>query len=310
MADVTATPPPVDRRASTPSPPTDGFTEAEKAASVLIGYTMGAVVVLPFDRVKSLMQVDEVARKHGALGLAARILRTEGVRGLYRGGGVHMMIAPYTTFYYLLYDGIQARGRALTASPASPDGHHLVPLVAAIAARSVEVSLRMPLELVRTRMQASAAQLSLADCVAALKAQPLWGWFRGLVPTLGRDVPFSALYWWSYEACTRRLSAAPALKGSTLATAFVSGALSGIFAALLVTPIDVLKTVRQHQPLGQSYASILGAIRAEPQRAFAGVLPRLVRIPAGMAAMMTGIEGTKWMLTQQRLSSAGVQSQS
>lgn len=130
---MTATPPPVDRRASTPSPPTDGFTEAEKAASVLIGYTMGAVVVLPFDRVKSLMQVDEVARKHGALGLAARILRTEGVRGLYRGGGVHMMIAPYTTFYYLLYDGIQARGRALTASPASPDGHHLVPLGTALA---------------------------------------------------------------------------------------------------------------------------------------------------------------------------------
>jgi len=31
---------------------------------------------------------------------------------------------------------------------------------------------------------------------------------------------------------------------------------------------------------------------------------------AAMAAMMTGIEGTKWMLTQQRLSSAGVQSQS
>jgi hypothetical protein len=125
-------------------PPTDGLNEAEKAVSVLIGYTMGAAVVLPFDRVKSLMQVEDVAYKRGALGSAARILRTEGVRGLYRGGGVHMMIAPYTIFYYLLYDGIQTRGRALTASPASPDGHHFTPLGATLIVSSPPHVLSIP----------------------------------------------------------------------------------------------------------------------------------------------------------------------
>jgi hypothetical protein len=131
MADKLTTP--AEQRDSVRRPATDGLTEVEKAASVLIGYTMGAAVVLPFDRVKSLMQVDEAARKRGALGLAAWTVQTEGVRGLYRGGGVHMMIAPYTTFYYLLYDDIQARGRALTASPASPNGHHSVPLGGVLA---------------------------------------------------------------------------------------------------------------------------------------------------------------------------------
>eukprot|EP00967_Tisochrysis_lutea_P117960 scaffold191203_cov40-Tisochrysis_lutea.AAC.1 len=60
--------------------------------------------------------------------------------------------------------------------------------------------------------------------------------------------------------------------------------------------------VRQHQAVGASYVSIIGAVRAAPQRAFAGVLPRLVRVPAGMAAMMTGIEGSKWVLAERRRS--------
>jgi len=149
---------------------------AEKAAAVLVGYSMGAVVVLPFDRVKSLMQVDDVARRRGAVGLTRRILATEGLRGLYQGGSAHMLIAPYTIFYYLLYDDLRIRGRGLTATPAMPDGHHLVPLGAALVARSVEVAVRMPLELVRTMMQTSSGQLSIGECVAVLRAQPASGW--------------------------------------------------------------------------------------------------------------------------------------
>ena len=43
---------------------------SERAISMLVGYTAGAFVVLPFDRIKSLMQVSEASRRQGAMGLA------------------------------------------------------------------------------------------------------------------------------------------------------------------------------------------------------------------------------------------------
>ena len=50
----------------------------ERALSALVGYTCGAVVVLPFDRIKSLMQVSESARKQGAVRLARSVYAANG----------------------------------------------------------------------------------------------------------------------------------------------------------------------------------------------------------------------------------------
>jgi solute carrier family 25 protein 39/40 len=94
----------------------------------------------------------------------------------------------------------------------------------------------------------------------------LGGWRRlyaGLPPTLLRDAPFSAIYWSSYEAIKRshflRVSVPFSCPGghancfldvlaqnqNTFMTAFISGAASGTFAAILTNPIDVIKTRRQ-----------------------------------------------------------------
>lgn len=83
---------------------------------------------------------------------------------------------------------------------------------------------------------------------------PLVLW-RGLGPTLLRDVPFSAMYWVGYEHFRRLLgrryyghsfheSEPP------LSVAFASGALSGAIAATLTLPFDVIKT-RQQSLLGR-----------------------------------------------------------
>ena len=53
--------------------------------SMLVGYTAGAVVVLPFDRIKSLMQVSDASRQQGATGVARTIIASQGIRGLYKG---------------------------------------------------------------------------------------------------------------------------------------------------------------------------------------------------------------------------------
>ena len=57
------------------------------------------------------LQVSPSARAQGALPLARQIWATQGLRGLYMGGGPHMLIAPYTVLYYSMYDELRCRGK-------------------------------------------------------------------------------------------------------------------------------------------------------------------------------------------------------
>ncbi len=285
----------------------DTVSATERALSVVVGYSLGAVVVLPFDRTKSLMQVSDAARRQGAMATVRSVLRQQGVRGLYQGGAAHMLIAPYSVLYYSLYDELLSEGRRATTASCGPDGHPLVPLGAAICARTVETTIRMPLELVRTMLQTGEGDLSIWRVLRTQRSRPFSSWFRGFVPTLARDVPFSAIYWAGYEQAKRRLHVpdawAATAAGRTFLHSFLCGACAGVLAAVLTSPFDVVKTVRQrnlHAGKSSSYASILGAIRDTPDTAFAGLGPRLVRIPAGLATMMAGIELSKHLFLERR----------
>ncbi len=102
------------------------------------------------------------------------------------------------------------------------------------------------------------------DLAALVKSKGVTILWRGLGPTLWRDVPFSGrsllptrdplhslthagLYWAGFEILKSHLSSSQSTLPpmTPIATSFVSGALSGTFAALLTQPFDVLKTRRQ-----------------------------------------------------------------
>jgi len=272
---------------------------AERAVSAFVGYTMGAVVVLPFDRLKTMMQVAQLegGKTVGSIPLARAVLRRQGLMGLYQGGGAHMLIAPYTVLYYTIYGELMLYGA----------GSPWAPLWAACCARTLEVTARMPLEVARTQMQAASGAVSLTSCFRLLWAQPFSQKFRGYVPTLLRDVPFSAIYWASYEQAAVRMALpeqcglSPGLR--TFLQGYYCGAFAGMVAALTTTPTDVVKTVRQHSIQAgetRSYSDIIEFIKAQPQTAFSGVGPRLIRIPLGMATMMSGMEFTKWYFERRR----------
>jgi solute carrier family 25 protein 39/40 len=76
--------------------------------------------------------------------------------------------------------------------------------------------------------------------------------YRGLGPSLFRDVPFSGLYWLNYEWLRKTTLKRYFPNNNKQPTAselwtasFVSGLGSGTFAALVTTPFDVVKTRKQ-----------------------------------------------------------------
>lgn len=278
----------------------------ERAVAALTGYVAGSIVVVPFDRIKTLMQASPGAHPC-ARQLARDVLRTDGLRGLYRGMDTQLLIAPYTVVYYCLYDELLRLQQ----------DHPMAPLSAAVVARTLEVTLRMPLELLRTQLQAAEGQLSLRSLLRQHRHQPLSSWMQGYSPTLLRDVPFSAIYWWAYESIKKEVPAPSRIPGEglrTLTHSFICGGAAGMMAALVTCPIDVIKTLRQKtltgaerslttaMPASESYKDIIQFLIAHPKTSFSGVGPRLLRIPLGMATMMSAMETSKWAFEWRRQS--------
>lgn len=89
----------------------------------------------------------------------------------------------------------------------------------------------------------------LREMVRAEGAKSLW---RGLSPTLWRDIPFSAVYWHFYETFKSSIIAAypPKTSGNDFKVALVAGAGAGSIAAVVTTPFDVAKTRRQMEMSG------------------------------------------------------------
>ncbi|KAI9803885.1 MAG: hypothetical protein M1825_001765 [Sarcosagium campestre] len=209
-----------------------------------------------------------------------KIARNEGVTTLWRGLSPTLVMAiPANVIYFTGYEWLRYNHSSPIASRI-PDAY--APLAAGSLARVGAAAAISPIEMFRTRLQASSGNIGpsaaqahsgsvytetlrgLRDMVRHQGYTSLW---RGLSLTLWRDVPFSGLYWWGYEAVHNALTDARSgvsgsvmtLEGArqrshhrsleshavTLTDSFISGAVSGAVAALVTTPFDVGKTRQQ-----------------------------------------------------------------
>ncbi|KAL4064889.1 mitochondrial carrier domain-containing protein [Scleroderma yunnanense] len=240
-------------------------------------------------------------RVNGFLDAVRHVWRVEGIRGLWKGVGTSLLIGvPSSTVYMLTYDHLLRNVfPPLIPSPA------LVPLVAGITARTTITSFLSPLELVRTNLQSTPKSPDqphtlpsvLRSIRTIVRNQGILFLWRGLGPTLWRDVPFSGIYWAGYEGWRRYFEA----RGHNGAyVAFACGAISGTTASLLTSPFDVLKTRRQALLMAGTIPShtrgtiplCLRIIRTEGVGAlFAGVLPRTAKIAPACGIMIACFEG-------------------
>lgn len=245
-----------------------------------------------------------------------KISQHEGVAGLWRGLSPTLLMAvPATVVYFVGYESIRESLRRFPARQPGID-QWAVPLLAGSTARVIAVTMISPLELLKTKMQHLGKEggvLPVAkDIWSAVRNQGPIALYRGLVPTLWRDVPFSAIYWAGYENFRSAFKRGLALRESAsnnFFLSFLAGASSGMIAASLTTPFDVAKTRQQvalnhHEPATKSIVGHLVEIwRTEGISGLTrGIVPRVCKVAPSCAIMVGSYEFGKSYLSSNRRS--------
>jgi solute carrier family 25, member 39/40 len=259
---------------------------------------------------------------NGTIDAFVKISRHEGIKSLWSGLSPTLVLAlPTTMIYFVTYEQLRQRfkDRYLFTRPGLTEIPLWIPLVSGSLARVFAVTLVNPLELIRTKMQSE--KLSYREVGTAyrsmLKSQGMTFLWRGLFPTILRDVPFSGIYWTTYET----LKKANNVEYPTFWFSFAAGAISGSIAACLTVPFDVVKTHQQiefgekvlmasKKILYQSRTSVYEiSLSATPQKPtgtfktmgriyqvhgfsglFAGLAPRLFKVAPACAIMISTFE--------------------
>ncbi|KAF8887140.1 mitochondrial carrier domain-containing protein [Infundibulicybe gibba] len=225
------------------------------------------LLFFPIDTIKTRLQSAQGFAKAG------------GFRGVYKGvGSVVVGSAP-----------------GALAAPA-----HLAPVNHMLSASVAEVAaclIRVPTEVIKTRMQTLSYGAGLSSLSAArvvLANNGLRGFYRGFGSTIMREIPFTSLQFPLYEMLKVQLARRLNRKPLYAHEAAVCGSIAGAVAAALTTPLDVLKT-RVMLDLRDSTKEKLPSLlrrfqtiyRSEGPRAlFAGVVPRTLWISAGGAVFL------------------------
>jgi len=197
-------------------------------------------------------------------GISRHIFRSQGIVGFYAGLYPSLVMSvPNTAIYFSCYDEIvfrmKRRKRKIDDNEMQQKDYYdrlVTPFVAGAVARIFATVATSPFELIRTRQAGNIGAGSMASefrsIIRASNTNPTANFsslYKGLLPTLWRDVPFSCIYWLGVENFKdiffQRGQGSPSSSSTTVYQSFVSGALSGVVAAACTTPFDVVKTRSQ-----------------------------------------------------------------
>lgn len=235
---------------------------AKDLASGTIGGVAQLVVGHPFDTIKVKLQSQpapvpgQPPKFSGAMDAVRQTLAAEGPRGLYKGMGAPL--ATVAVFNAVLFT---VRGQMETLLRSEPG----VPLtvnqqIVAGAGAGVAVSfLACPTELIKCRLQAQSAMGATGSVAVAVKyGGPMdvakrvlrseggaRGLYKGLVPTLAREVPGNAAMFGVYEAIKQFLAGGQDTSGLGRGSLMAAGGLAGAAFWGAVYPTDVVKSVLQ-----------------------------------------------------------------
>ena len=267
--------------------------------------------------------VSSSLRFTGTLDAFRKIANVEGATTLWRGISITLLMAvPANIVYFTGYEHLR------DISPLSQNYENLNPLVCGALARVLAATTVAPLELTKTKLQSipratksTRTWLMFKDLMEETRLDmkrngTFRALFKGLEITLWRDVPFSAIYWGSYEFCKKNLWMKNDNSKSTaihFVNSFFGGSISGTIAAILTHPFDVGKTrwqismlsdntsssTRGHAQSQKNMFKFLSSIaKKEGTRAlYTGLTARVVKIAPSCAIMISSYEISKKFFT-------------
>ncbi|XP_039011732.1 mitochondrial carnitine/acylcarnitine carrier-like protein isoform X2 [Hibiscus syriacus] len=234
---------------------------AKDLTSGTVGGAAQLIVGHPFDTIKVKLQSQSAPlpgqppKYAGAMDAVRQTTAAEGLRGLYKGMGAPLAtVAAFNAVLFTVRGQIEALLRSEPGATLTV-GQQVI----CGAGAGVAVSfLACPTELIKCRLQ---AQSALADGSAGAMVKyggpmdvarhvlrsegGVRGLFKGMVPTLAREVPGNAVVFGFYEALKQYMAGGPDTSKLGRGSILTAGGLAGAAFWLAVYPTDVVKSVIQ-----------------------------------------------------------------
>ncbi|XP_027361000.1 mitochondrial carnitine/acylcarnitine carrier-like protein [Abrus precatorius] len=224
------------------------------AAQLIVGH--------PFDTIKVKLQSQptplpgQLPKYSGAIDAVKQTVAAEGPRGLYKGMGAPLAtVAAFNAVLFTVRGQMEALLRPHPGAPLTVNQQ-----IVCGAGAGVAVSfLACPTELIKCRLQAQSVLAGSGTASVAVKyggpmdvarhvlrsEGGMKGLFKGLVPTMAREIPGNAAMFGVYEAVKQLLAGGPDTSGLGRGSLITAGGLAGASFWFMVYPTDVVKSVIQ-----------------------------------------------------------------
>ncbi|GAB4860251.1 hypothetical protein Ancab_011731 [Ancistrocladus abbreviatus] len=210
------------------------------------------MAMFPVDTIKTRMQAlgSCPIKSVGVRSAFNSILKTDGAAGFYRGiAAMGLGAGPAHAVYFSVYEFCKK-----AFSGGNPN-NHLAHAVSGVCATVTSDAVFTPMDMVKQRLQLSGgsgggAYRGVWDCVKrVLKEEGFGAFYASYRTTVIMNAPFTAVHFATYEAAKRGLSeiSPESASDESLIVHATAGAAAGALAAVVTTPLDVVKTQLQCQ---------------------------------------------------------------
>ncbi|CAI2377181.1 unnamed protein product [Moneuplotes crassus] len=231
-----------------------GFQIPQASIDFTAGVVSGSIGVFighPLDTLRIRMQL---SNPKPMLELATETCVKEGVRGLYKGA-----VAPVIGRAPISGVTMAANDYCLRMMNYFNINENLKATIAGVVSGIVSSPICCPIEHIKIKKQAySSGNISYSSIA---RAEGLSGLFRGLIPTLAREVPSCGVYFASYGYFKRVLKVDQMGQNDQSMKSlyiFLSGGLAGQLSWIACYPIDLVKSVMQNN---SEYSSMMCTYR-------------------------------------------------
>jgi len=218
--------------------------------SLLAGGCAGTsidVTLFPLDTLKTRCQA------------AGGFTKAGGFSCVYRGlGPAAIGAAPSAALFFATYETAKPQAAGLLG-PEAPEV--LSHGAAASCGESLACVVRVPTEVVKTRMQTGRYRSLREASTTIMRTEGLRGFYTGYCTTLCREIPFALIQFPLYELLKTRWERS--LGEPSPWQGACCGSVAGSVAAAITTPLDVARTRLMLQQGQGGIASTLAAIYAE-----------------------------------------------